>query len=87
GIATSKVHIFVYSALFALPVAALTLSGHSGYVFMGIMLALTAYWLWLGVQGFKNGTDDARWARKMFGHSLIIIMGLSIMLSLDAWLP
>lgn len=87
GMHASKVHIFVYTLLFAIAVAFLALYGYASFSFFVIMTGLSLYWLWLGWKGFRKGTDDVRWARKMFGTSLIMLLALSGLLSIDAWLP
>lgn len=87
GMHASKIQIVIYTALFAVAAAALALYGHASFSYFVIMVCFSLYWLWLGLRGFKKGIDDASWARKMFGTSLLVVLAFSIMLSLDAWLP
>jgi protoheme IX farnesyltransferase len=86
GVRHTKVEILVYIAAFAAAIAALTIYHITGFTFMTIMLILTGIWFWRGIQGFKS-TNDTRWARKMFSFSLIILLALSALLSVDTWLP
>lgn len=82
----AKIQILLYIVAFAIAIAALTIYSVTGYTFLVVMLVLTSIWLWRGWQGFA-AQDDVRWARKMFLFSLVIILALSILLSVDTWLP
>lgn len=82
----AKVQILLYIVAFAIAIATSTIYSITGYTFLVVMLALTGVWLWRGWQGFTV-QDDVRWARKMFLFSLVIILTLSILLSVDTWLP
>lgn len=86
GAAATKVRIVFYIAAFLLMTMLLSVFGYTGFIFFMIMSLLSLYWLWRGLQGFK-ATNDSKWARKMFFWSLIVILMLSIMLSLNPWLP
>jgi len=86
GVRRTKIQIALYVAAFGLAAVTLTLCNVTGYTFLAIMGTLSALWLWRGVQGFAT-TDDKRWARKMFFLSLVILLAMSILLSVDTWLP
>jgi protoheme IX farnesyltransferase len=43
-------------------------------------------WLQISIEGFK-AKDTDKWARQMFGFSMIIILALCIMLSVGPILP
>jgi protoheme IX farnesyltransferase len=81
GNKVTKVEILVYVALFAVVCSLLSVFGYTGMVFRVVMLAVSIWWLYIGFKGFKS--EDNKWARKMFGTSLIVIMVLSVMLSLN----
>lgn len=81
-----KKHIIGYIVAYLFAVAALTVSGSAGYLYLIVMLLLGLNWLWLGLRGF-HVPDDVAWARQMFGFSLVVVLGFSAMISLDAWLP
>lgn len=82
----AKIQIVVYVALFTAAAALLTVFGYAGYVFLIGMSAAGLYWLWRGVQGF-GAAADARWARKMFGLSLMVMLALSAFLAAGSVLP
>ncbi len=86
GARQTKIHILIYIAAYAAAIAALTLTGVTGYTFLAIMVLLTGVWFWRGAQGF-SAVNSVRWARKMFGFSLIILLALSALLAVDNFLP
>jgi heme o synthase len=86
GARHTKVQILLYITAFTAAVIALTASGVTGYIFAVAMCVLTGLWFRRGLQGFA-AQDDKDWGRKMFLFSLNIILALSVLLSLDTWLP
>lgn len=81
-----KRRIITYICAYLIAVAALTVFGYAGYTYLVVMLLFGLNWLRLGAQGFKV-KDDIAWARNMFKFSLIVLLGFSLLISLDAWLP
>jgi protoheme IX farnesyltransferase len=86
GVAHTKRQILAYAVAFVVATLALTVWGYTGYVYLAVMALLGAYWLRLGAQGLRTHDDD-RWARKMFGFSMIMILALCIMLAVGPVLP
>ncbi len=86
GTVVSKQYILAYSSLFLLAVVALSVFGGAGYAFLTVMTGASLYWIWLGFTGLRTKLDDVKWARGMFGTSLIVLLALSGMLALDPWL-
>jgi protoheme IX farnesyltransferase len=62
------------------------LSGNASIVFMVGSLLLSLVWLWKGYIGFRSN-DDAVWARQMFRFSLLVLLGISFLMSIDWLLP
>ena len=60
----------------------LTISGYAGYSYFVVAAVSGAYWLWMGVSGYK-AVDDKVWARKLFVFSIVTITALSVMMSVD----
>lgn len=87
GIPATVKQIFWYSLAFAIAVALLALYGYASFTFFVVMTSVSLYWIWVGLKGFRENIDSTRWARKMFGTSLIVVLALSLMLSIDTWLP
>jgi len=87
GLRAAKIQIVAYIAAFAAACALLTIFGYTGYIYLVATTGLSIWWLIRGLQGFRAGTDDVKWARKMFFFSLIITLDVAIMLSVGALLP
>jgi len=86
GIKRTKIEIFIYTIVFVLSSLLLTPFGYTGIIYFIVMSGLGVYWLWLALKGF-SASDSDRWARQMFGFSMIIILGLCVMLSVGPVLP
>ena len=86
GVRSTQVWILIYTALYLLAVVALALFGHGGAVFVAVVSLMGAYWLWRGVAGFSH-LDPAKWARGMFGFSLITLLVLSAAIAASPLLP
>ena len=86
GIRRTKFHMLFYIVVFILAVYHLTYFGYAGYSYLAVMLILGLAWLALGLQGFRTA-DDAKWARKLFFFSLIVLTGFSLILSVAPFLP
>lgn len=60
--------------------------GYAGYVYAIIMLLIGLGWLRLARGGFE-ATDNVKWAKQMFGYSLLVLLVFCATISLEAWLP
>lgn len=87
GIHATKIQMVAYMVLFIIAVVLLYAPGSAGVTYLIVMGLMSVRWLWMGMQGLREGIDDNRWSRQVFKFSLIIILALSFSLSLDAWLP
>ena len=79
GMYKTKVHMTLYLSLFIGACATLTLTGYTTTLFMIIMGAVGALWLFVAIKGFK-AKNDLVWGRKMFIFSLVVIMVLSLII-------
>lgn len=82
----TKIEIVLYIGLFAILSSLLTLTGYTGYVYAIVMVVVSLLWLRLSINGFHAG-DENKWARKVFGYSLLILLLFSLLISIDAYLP
>ncbi len=82
GSFTTKVHMISYVILFIATLFAFTAFGYTGYWYLLFAVITSLAWLGLSIKGFK-ASDDKLWARQMFRVSLVVIMVLSIMISVD----
>jgi protoheme IX farnesyltransferase len=87
GMRATKIQIVAYAAAFVIACALLTVFGYTGITYLVVTVGLGLWWFMKGMQGFKQGIDDVKWARKMFFYSLIITLTTAIMLSVGALLP
>jgi heme o synthase len=78
----TKVHMFFYILGFIVATTLPTLFHYTGYTYLVSTFVLGVIWLFLCIKGFKS-LNDERWARQMFLFSLVVIMGLCLMMSLD----
>lgn len=82
GMYITKIHMFFYIIAFTLTALLLTVTGYTGKIYFVVAMLLGIIWLVLCIKGFKI-ENDARWARKMFGFSLVVIMLLCLTISVD----
>lgn len=80
GIKDTKLQIMLYVFTFVLSCVALCATGQCGLTFLVVMGCLGLYWLYTGVKGFGT-KDDAKWARGIFGLSLINLTIFCIVLA------
>lgn len=86
SVVSVKRRIVAYIVLYLAVVSSLTIFGYAGYTYLIVVLLLGLNWLRLGMRGFQ-AKDDVAWARQMFKFSLVVLLGFSLLISLDAWLP
>jgi protoheme IX farnesyltransferase len=86
GIAATKRHILFYTVLFALAACALPVYGYAGYAYLGVMFITSILWVRLALKGF-GAEDDGKWAGKLFGFSLLVLLIFSLMISINHYLP
>ena len=86
GMYQTKIRMMIYTLAFGLAASSLTFFGFTGYTYLSIVVIATGAWLWRGFNGFKT-MDDVKWARKMFGFSLIVLLAFSLGISFNNFLP
>ena len=82
GIWITKLHMFFYIIAFLFTSSLLLLFGYTGLAYLAVVSLLSLSWLVLCIKGFRT-EDHVIWARQMFRLSLVVIVGLSVMVSLD----
>ena len=82
GTLTAKRHIIFFIFAFLAASIMLTFTGFTGYLYLGVITALGTVWLRVAFKEYKV-SDDGRWAKLMFHFSLICILVLSFMMSID----
>lgn len=86
GVSVAKLHTVTYIAAFTAICCLLTIYGYTGYVYLIVVTMLNIGWLRLALKGYKSG-DDVAWAKSIFGYSLIVILGISIIIPAGGLLP
>lgn len=83
GILAAKKQIVLYVLAFVLACVMLTLGGYAGLGYLAVAAAMGLYWLYMAWGGYK-AEDDSKWARKVFGFSILTVMALSLMMGVDS---
>ncbi len=83
GIETAKHYILGYILAFVVATLTLSLAGYAGVGYFTVALAMGVYWLYLGLEGYR-ARDDEKWAKQVFGFSILTITALSVMMSVDS---
>lgn len=86
GLRSTKIQILIYVFAFVLASLLLTAWHITGIVFAVVMSVIGLYWFYMGIKGFRSSNDN-KWARGMFGTSLIVILILDVMLAVGSILP
>ncbi len=82
GMQATKKRMMLYIIAFILATLSLTAMGYTGYNYLVVSSILGVAWLFLCIKGLRS-ENDALWARNMFRLSLLIILVLSVMISVD----
>lgn len=83
---STKVQIVLYIIAFIIASYTLMVFGYTGYTYLLVMALLGVWWLRMAVQGFST-KDDEKWAKKVFGFSLIVLLAFSVMIAVEVLLP
>jgi len=86
GITVAKKHILLYIAAFTGAAMMLSFCGYTGYGYLTAASLLGMCWLVMAWNGWRS-SDNRLWARRLFVFSIVSIMVLSIMMSLDSTMP
>lgn len=88
GIKSTKIQIYIYTLLFVASTLLFSTFNYTGFVYLVVMAAFGAYWLWLAALGLQTTPAQTNaWARHMFRFSLVVLLVFSAMLPLGALLP
>lgn len=84
GIFATKIHIVLYGVAFLVAACLLTFFGYTGYLYLIGVFLTGAIWLGISLRGFWL-KDSTAWARRVFFFSLITVLLLSVLLSINAY--
>lgn len=86
GMQNAKAQILIYIFGFTLVASLLTVYGYTGSIYLIVCIFLGFGWLIYGLRGLKKYSDE-KWAHKMFGVSLMVLLVLCLAISIDSFLP
>jgi len=85
GMKSTKLQIFISVVLYAIATASLTLFGYTGITYLVISSALSLYWIYKGAVLYRRD-DDVKWAKIMFGISLLVLLSMCLLISVGGYL-
>lgn len=85
GVGITKKYILAYVLGFTVVTPLLVFFGYVGFTYLLSMVLISIYWLWWGLNPKTH--DDIRWAKGMFGISLLVLLVFSALIGLNSWLP
>lgn len=86
GMKSTKLQIFISVILYAIVAALLVAYGHVGFTYLIISTGLSVYWIYKGASLYRKA-DDTRWAKTMFGVSLVVLLSMCLLISIGGYLP
>ena len=86
GLKSTKVQILVSAIVYGVVASLLTFFGYTGVIYLVISTALSIYWIYKGIVLYKK-IDEIKWARTMFGISLIVLLAMCLLISIGGYLP
>lgn len=85
GMKSTKFQIFICVLLYVISAALLTFFGYTGVTYLVLSSVLSAYWVYKGIVLYKK-VDDEKWARAMFGISLLVLLAMIGLISVGGYL-
>jgi protoheme IX farnesyltransferase len=85
GLKSTKRQILTYTVLFAISASLLTVYGYTGIIYLVGVLLLSLFWIYKGVTLYKT-VDDIKWARTMFGISLVVLLAMCLLIGVGGFI-
>jgi protoheme IX farnesyltransferase len=86
GMKSAQRQLLIFTIIYAVVTGLLYVFGYTGIVYLVLSTALSAYWVYRGISLY-NKLDEERWARKMFGISLLILLAMCLLIAIGGYLP
>lgn len=86
GVLVAKNHIIFYILAFIIATITLSFSGYVGYKYLIVSLIVNFMWFTTAMLGY-NTQNNQIWAQKIFILSIISIISLNLMISVDNKMP
>jgi protoheme IX farnesyltransferase len=84
GLKSTKRQILTYTVLFAISASLLTVYGYTGIIYLVGVLLLSLFWIYKGITLYKT-VDDIKWARTMFGISLVVLLAMCLLIGVGGF--
>lgn len=84
GIKLTRIHMIICIIGFFITTALLTVIGYTSIIFLYTISIMNILWLYTGLYEYQIINNDFLWSKKMFFLSIIIIILLNLLLSLDS---
>ncbi|XBC38079.1 MAG: heme o synthase [Buchnera aphidicola (Floraphis choui)] len=79
----TRFHIKIFILLFLIFTCLLTIINCTGYKFFFSLLSLSIFWFFLVIKKYKGDSNHFIWSKNIFLHSIIIMIIMNIMISVD----
>jgi protoheme IX farnesyltransferase len=86
GMKSAKRQILIFTIIYAVVAGLLYVFGYTGIVYLIISTALSSYWVYRGITLYGKVSEE-KWARKMFGASLLILLAMCLLIAIGGYLP
>ncbi len=86
GAAITQKRILAYMVLFCLTTPLLTIFGYTGMLYLVLSVALSVYWLTGALRSWSE-PNDKKWAGRIFGVSLLVLLLQSVIIATGHLLP
>lgn len=86
GVHTTKQRVIAYMLLFCLTTPLLSVFGYTGVTYVVLSAALSVYWLTVALRTW-NEPNDKKWAGRIFGVSLLVLLLQSALIATGHLLP
>jgi protoheme IX farnesyltransferase len=85
GVESTQIQILWFIAAFIAVSLLMTAAGYTGYSYTVVVMLVSGTWLYKGIKTLK--LDQTRWAKQMFGYSLLVLTSVSLVLCFESFLP
>lgn len=86
GQKSTKRQILGFAVVYGLTATLLTICGYTGVTYLLISSMLSLYWILSGIYTYRTLSDE-KWAGKMFGISLLVLLSMCALVAIGGYLP
>jgi protoheme IX farnesyltransferase len=85
GMKSAKRQILIFAIVYAIAAGLLYVFGYTHSIYLILSSILSAYWLYKGISLY-NKVDEVKWARQMFGVSLLVLLSMCVLIAVGGYL-